>query len=198
MVTHYYSKKPKTPRRKEIVSDVIRGIPVEFIVEPGVFSHKRVDIGTKLLLEKAEIPRKGTILDLGCGYGVIGIVIAKLNPQLKIYMVDINRRAVELAKLNAKLNNVEKQVIILQGDLYEPVKNMKFNLIITNPPFTAGFRIVEKIIVEAKQHLETYGTIQLVAKRAHKKIIELLEKTYGNVKVLASKSGYKVLKSIKY
>lgn len=198
MTTHYYSKKPSTPRRKEIISDVIRGVPVEFIVEPGVFSHKRVDPGTRLLLEKAEIPQEGTVLDLGCGYGVIGIVIAKLNPKLKVYMVDINKRAVELAKLNAKLNNVEKQVTVLHGDLYEPVKDMKFNLIITNPPFTAGFSIVERIIVEAKQYLETHGTIQLVAKRAHKKIIELLEKIYGNVEVLASKSGYKVLKSTKY
>lgn len=198
MTTHYYSKKPSTPRRKEMISDVIRGVPVEFMVEPGVFSHRRVDPGTRLLLEKAEIPQEGTVLDLGCGYGVIGIVIAKLNPKLKVYMVDINKRAVELAKLNAKLNNVEKQVIVLHGDLYEPVKDIKFNLIITNPPFTAGFSIVERIIVEAKQHLETHGTIQLVAKRAHKKIIELLEKIYGNVEVLTSKFGYKVLKSTKY
>ena len=196
--SHYYSHKPVTPRRREIISDVIRGVSVEFIVEPGVFSHKRVDPGTKLLLEHAEIPSEGVVLDLGCGYGAIGIVLAKLNPKLTIYMTDINKRAVELAKLNAKLNNVEKQVIILHGNLYEPVKDKTFDMIITNPPFTAGFNIVENIITEAKKHLKTGGTLQLVAKRAHNKIIELMKKTYGNVKILASKSGYKILKSTKY
>ncbi len=196
--SHYYSRKPIAPRRREVISDVIRGVPVEFIVEPGVFSHKRIDLGTKLLLEYAEIPSEGIVLDLGCGYGVIGIVIAKLNPKLIVYMTDINKRAIELAKQNAKLNNVEKQVIILHGNLYEPVKDKTFDMIITNPPFTAGFNIVENIITEARKHLKTRGTLQLVAKRAHNKITELMKKTYGNVEVLASKSGYKILKSTKY
>ena len=198
MTSHYYSRKPKVPHRRETISDVVRGIAVEFIVEPGVFSHKRIDPGTKLLLEVAQIPNEGMVLDLGCGYGVIGIVIAKLNSALKVYMVDINKRAVELAKLNAKLNNVENQVTVLHGDLYEPVDSIVFDLIITNPPFTAGFNVVEKIIINAKQHLKPKGSIQLVARRAHNKVMELLEKTYGNVEVLASKSGYKVFKSTKY
>ncbi len=196
--SHYYSRKPTAPRRREVISDVIRGVPVEFIVEPGVFSHKRIDPGTKLLLEYAEIPSEGIVLDLGCGYGVIGVVLAKLNPRLVVYMTDINKRAIELAKLNAKLNNVEKQVIVLHGNLYEPVKDKTFDMIITNPPFTAGFNIVENIITKAKKHLKTRGTLQLVAKRAHNKITELMKKTYGNVEVLASKSGYKILKSTKY
>ena len=92
---HYYAEKPISIGRKEIISDVVRGVAVEFIVEAGVFSRRRIDPGTKLLLESAVIPEEGNVLDVGAGYGVIGITIAKLNPKLKVYMVDINKRAVK-------------------------------------------------------------------------------------------------------
>ncbi len=198
MSNHYYSKRPSTPRRRAIISDVIRGIPIELITEPGVFSPKRIDPGTRLLIENLDIPEKGTALDMGCGYGVIGIILAKINPALKVYLVDINKRAIELAKINAKINKVQDRVIVLQGNLYEPVRDKKFNLIASNPPISAGLKIVEKIVEEAKSHLVEKGIIEIVLRKGVNTISSLMEKTYGNVEIVARKSGYKVLKSIKY
>jgi len=190
---HYYSEKPRIIGRRSVISDVIRGVPVEFVVESGVFSCERVDPGTKLLLEYAIIPDEGIVLDMGAGYGVIGITLAKLNPKLKVYMVEINTRAVQLAKINAKRNNVEDQVIVLQGNLYEPVKDMKFNAIYSNPPFTAGMDVVEKIIKNAREHLVEGGTLQIVVRRGVEKIRKMILETYGNIEILASKKGYKVI-----
>ena len=198
MSNHYYSKRPSTPRRRTVISDVIRGIPIELITEPGVFSPKRIDPGTRLLIENLDIPEKGTALDMGCGYGVIGIILAKINPVLKVYLVDINKRAIELAKINAKINKVQDRVIVLQGNLYEPVRDKKFNLIASNPPISAGLKIVGKIVEEAKNHLVEKGIIEIVLRKGVNTISSLMEKTYGNVEIVARKSGYKVLKSIKY
>ena len=191
--SHYYTEKPKVIGRRSVISDVIRGIPVEFVIEPGVFSCERVDPGTKLLLEYAVIPSEGVVLDMGAGYGVIGITLAKINPKLKVYMVEINTRAVQLARINAKRNNVEKQVVVLQGNLYEPVDNMKFNAIYSNPPLTAGMSIVEEIIRGAKDHLVENGILQMVLRRGYERIRRIILETFNNIEVLASKRGYKVV-----
>jgi len=196
VVEHYYSKKPSTKYYKTLISDVIRGVPVEFYVAPGVFSKGKVDYGTRLLIEVAVLPDTGTVLDVGAGYGVIGITIAKLNPKLRVYMVEINRRAYELCLQNIKLNDVEDRVTVLLGDLYEPVKNLKFDMIISNPPYSAGMYIVEKLIVESKNYLNQNSTLQIVAKKGQETVKNLMLKTFGNVEILARKSGYKVFMSV--
>ncbi len=196
--SHYFSRKPGSPRRRMIISDVIRGVPVELVTGPGVFSPKRVDPGTKLLIENIDIPVEGKVLDVGCGYGVIGIIVAKLNPKLKVYLVDINPRAVELAKLNAKINKVQDRVIVLHGNLYEPLGNTKFNLIVSNPPISAGQQIVEELVRKAREYLVQEGIIEIVLRKGVNSIMKTMEETYGNVEIIARKSGYKVLKSIKY
>ena len=193
---HYYS-----PARRRslymLISDYIRGVTVEFETAAGLFSYEMVDKGTKLLLEVAEIPESGTVLDLGCGYGVIGIVLAKLNPRLRVYMVDINREAVKLARRNIKRNGVDDRVTILLGDLYEPVRGLKFVAIYSNPPLAAGMDVVKRIITEAPNYLESGGTLQIVVRKGAEAVKKCMEKTFGNVKQLASKEGYKVFLSRK-
>jgi len=191
---HYYT----FGRRRELyslISDFIRGVSLEFETAGGVFSYKRVDPGTKLLIEYAEIPEEGVVLDVGCGYGAIGIAIAKINPRLKVYMVDINREAVKLAKRNAKRNGVEDRVVVLHGDLYEPVKNMKFKAIYSNPPLAAGMKVVSRIITEALEHLEKGGTLQVVVRKGAERVKNLMRETFGNVELLAAKRGYRVFLS---
>ncbi len=198
MLEHYFSEKPSSIGRKEVISDIIRGVSVEFIVEPGVFSKRRVDPGTKLLLETMIIPDEGNVLDVGAGYGVIGITLAKLNPKLRVYMVEINKRAVKLCKINAKRNNVEDRIVIFQGNLYDPLpETIKFKTIISNPPFSAGFKIINTIVEGAYTRLENHGLLQLVAWKGANKLREKMKEVFGNVKVLASKKGYKVLMSEK-
>jgi len=198
MVYHYYTPQKRKSTSYMLISDFIRGVTVEFEVIPGLFSYKEVDEGTKLLLEHAEIPSDGLVLDLGCGYGVIGIVLAKLNPKLKIYMVDINEDAVRVAKRNIKRNEIdETRAIVLQGNLYEPVKNIVFKAIYSNPPLSAGFETVEKIIIEAPQHLENGGVLQIVVRKGVEKVYGLMKKIFNNVEILSTHKGYKVLLSRK-
>lgn len=194
---HYYSREPKTPFKKRVISGFIRGVSVEFVVASSVFSRDKVDLGTKILLEHAHIPSEGNVLDVGCGYGVVGIVIAKINPNLKVYMVDINRRAVQLARENVLRNNVEDRVFVYEGDLYEPFDNMRFNLIISNPPYTAGFKVVDRLIRESINYLVENGTLQIVARKGSEKVKKTMYETFRNVEVIGRKSGYKVFKSIK-
>jgi len=193
---HYYKYSRKRTTQYMIISDIIRGITIEFEVTPGLFSYEHVDEGTKLLLEYAEIPSEGTVLDVGCGYGVIGITLAKLNPKLKVYMVDINKEAVRLAKRNVERNGLEKdRVIVLQGDVYDPVKNMTFEAIYSNPPFATGMYIVERIITEAPHYLKPGGSLQIVVRKGAESVKNLMQQVFGNVELRTSKKGYKVLLS---
>jgi len=186
-LNHYF--KPGSYGRKRLVSLYIRGVSLEFITYTSLFSGSEVDLGSKLLLEYISIPVDGVVLDIGCGYGVIGIAIAKLNPRLKIYMVDINPLAVKIAKYNAKLNGVENRVIVLKGDSYEPVENMFFDAIYSNPPLSAGKNVVEKIVIEARNHLKPNGFAQFVLARGGEYIIDKARKNYSYVEHV-SRKGY--------
>lgn len=194
MNKHYYSRKSRKGVY-QLISDYIRGVSVEFEVVSGLFSYKYIDEGTKLLLEYAEINEKGIVLDLGCGYGVIGITLAKLNSNLEVYMIDVNEDAVEIAKRNIIRNGLDpNRVKVLRGNLYEPVKNIQFNAIYTNPPLSAGMHVVEQIIKEAPTYLQKEGTLQIVVRRGSEKVYKLLTEVFRSeaIKKLASKRGYKV------
>ncbi|HVP93348.1 MAG TPA: methyltransferase, partial [Acidobacteriota bacterium] len=154
--------------------------------------------GTRLLVESMILPEKGCVLDVGCGYGAIGIAAAIFNSDLHVAMVDLNIRAIRLARQNAELNHVWN-VEIRHGYLYEPIKDLMFDCIVSNPPVSAGMRTVEAIITEAPTHLTDKGTLQMVvrSKIGGKRLLSVFEKTFGNIEVLARGSGYRVLISKK-
>lgn len=195
---HYYSKQPKSKPRVGLIRTHLRGRLFEFLTTSGVFSHKRVDLGTRLLIESMILPKEGYVLDLGCGYGAVGIAAAVFNRDLHVVMVDVNERAIRTAKENAKRYRVAN-VDIRQGFLYEPVEDMKFDAILSNPPLSAGLRVVKHIILEAGEHLNDDGLFQLVVKSkiGGRQFARELEAAYGNVEVVAKKSGYRVLLSKK-
>jgi 16S rRNA m(2)G 1207 methyltransferase (EC 2.1.1.52) len=186
---HYYKK---TPGKKVLIPLVVHGVSLQFISYTSLFSGSRVDEGTLLLLENIRIPGEGVILDVGCGYGVIGITIAKLNPKLKVYMTDINPMAVKVARQNSKLNNVEDRVIVLEGDRYEPVKNMLFDAIYSNPPLSAGMKIVEDIVLGAREHLLKDGFAQFILAKGGEHLAREAKKTYSSVEAI-SRKGYILL-----
>jgi len=159
----------------------------------SAFSRNRIDLGTRLLIESMVLPDEGTILDLGCGYGPVGIVAATIKPKLQVYMTDVNERAVWLAKKNVRKNQL-KNVKVKRGFLYTPVENMKFDAILTNPPVSAGVKTVNQIIAGAPAHLKSGGTFQIVvrSKIAGKRFTSMLEENFSNVQILARKSGYRV------
>jgi len=168
----------------------------EFLTASGVFSRKRIDPGTRLLIESMILPEEGTVLDIGCGYGAVGIAAAAFNPKLRVVMTDVNERAVWLARENAKRNYVSN-VEVRRGDLYEPVKDMRFHAILSNPPISAGMRVVTPIITEAPKHLVDGGLLQIVVRTriGGRKLRQVMEQTFGDVEVLARGGGYRVLLS---
>lgn len=190
--SHYYTKYQKSPLRLKKITAILRGSNFKFYTGSGVFSIRQVDKGTELLINKAIIEQNWKILDLGCGYGPVGIVIAKIFSRSGIIMTDINKRAVMLVKKNAKLNNVI--VDVRAGDMYDPVRNDMFDTILLNPPQTAGKKLCFEMIEKAKDHLKKGGTLQLVARhqKGGKDLSKKMESVFGNVKDIAKKGGYRI------
>ncbi len=191
---HYFSEAPRAQARFGLVRTCLRGKPFEFMTASSVFSVKRVDLGTRVLVESMILPEKGCALDVGCGYGAVGIAAARFNPKLRVVLTDVNRRAVLLARQNAERNRVSN-VEVRQGSLFEPVKDGCFDCVLSNPPVSAGMRIVEALVRGAPAIMNRDGLFQMVVRsKIGKKVLpEVLEGAFGNFKVLAIESGYRVL-----
>jgi 16S rRNA (guanine1207-N2)-methyltransferase len=197
-LNHYFTAHSKSKAKLGIVRTYLCGRPFEFLTASGVFSKKRVDLGTRLLIESMVLPEKGCVLDIGCGYGAVGIVAASSNPDLRVVMVDVNERAVWLAKQNVQRNNVTNAEV-RSGHLYEPIKGLTFNCVLSNPPVSAGIETVKAIIAEAPKHMANKARFQMVVKSkiGGKRLKMLLEKAFRNAEILSRKSGYRVFISEK-
>ncbi len=149
-VDHYFSSAPKSQERFGLVRTCISGKSFEFLTASSVFSKRKVDSGTRLLIESMVLPEAGCVLDIGCGYGVVGIAVASFRNKLHVVMTDVNARAVRLAKKNVTLNKVVN-VDVRYGFLYEPVEEFKFNCILSNPPVSAGMETVKAIVTRLTQ-----------------------------------------------
>ena len=163
-----------------------------FYSDNGVFCKEHLDFGSRLLLEN--IPWNeitGSILDVGCGYGPIGIIASRLTGN-KVTMCDVNKRALHLAKMNAKENKID--ALIIESDCYSNISG-KYSTIITNPPIRAGKKIVYDILFSAKEYLIPDGTLFLVIHKDQgaKSLIKDLEDAY-NVQVLEKNKGFFVIK----
>lgn len=193
-VEHYFTSKPKSKPEFKLIRAYLRGRDFQFLTSSGVFSKSRIDLGTRVLVEHMVLPVKGYVLDMGCGYGVIGIVAAALNPNLHVIMVDVNRRAVNLTKHNIRINRISNAEA-RYGNLYEPVKGIKFNCILSNPPISAGLATVKAIVADAPKYMCDGGTLQMVVRSnvGGKQIAQMFEETFGKFTVLVRRSGYRVL-----
>ena len=193
MAHHYFRPRRGRPSPARLVSDHLRGVTVEFYVTGDVFSSSAVDEGTRLLIENAVVPEEGTVLDMGCGYGAIGITLAKAYPRLRVVMVDVSPRAVALARRNARHNRVEDRVTVLQGNLYEPVEGIVFDAILSNPPLAAGMDTVLGIVRGAASHLARGGSLQLVMRKGAARALEEMRRHFREARVLLRKKGYTLL-----
>lgn len=163
-----------------------------FYSDNGVFCKEHLDFGSRLLLEN--IPWNeitGSILDVGCGYGPIGIIASRLTGN-KVTMCDVNKRALHLAKMNVKENKID--ALIIESDCYSNISG-KYSTIITNPPIRVGKKIVYDILFSAKEYLIPDGTLFLVIHKDQgaKSLIKDLEDAY-NVQVLEKNKGFFVIK----
>jgi 16S rRNA (guanine1207-N2)-methyltransferase len=197
-VEHYFAEYPKSRARFGLIRTYLRGRPFEFLTSSGVFSKNRIDLGTRLLTECMVLPEKGCLLDIGCGYGAVGISAAIFNPNLHVVMVDVNHRAVWLARQNI-VKNYAANVEARRGNLYEPVEEMVFDCVLSNPPVSAGMETVKAIICGAPEFMVRKGVFQMVvrSKVGGKRLCAFFEQAFGTVEVLARESGYRVLISQK-
>ncbi len=193
---HYFHKKQNSKMRVQLITDNLRGNEIKIMTSSGVFSKKRVDKGSKLLIEKGVMGNGWKVLDLGCGSGVVGIAIKKAFPENDVVQSDINERAIMLTKKNAKLNDVK--TIVLQSDGFRKIKS-KFDVILLNPPQTAGKDICFKLIEESKKHIVNNGLLQVVVRsqKGGKQIATCMENVFGNVETIARGGGYRILISKK-
>ncbi|KRL04870.1 class I SAM-dependent methyltransferase [Liquorilactobacillus oeni] len=200
MVNYYYSKNPEVKHQEKNWNFELLGKQLFFITDNGVFSKKTVDFGSRVLLENIPFSDllQGPVLDVGCGYGPLGLAIAKKFPQKKVDMVDVNELALELAQKNALLNKVSN-VKIWESNLYSNVAEKNYALILSNPPIRAGKRVVHEVLSDAFAHLMPGGKLIIVIQKkqgapsARKK----MEEIYGNNRVVGRNKGYFVLESTK-
>lgn len=193
-VDHYFSAEPKSQDRFGLIKAHLCSHKFEFLTSSSVFSKTRVDTGTHLLVESMVLPQKGCVLDIGCGYGVVGIVAGTLDKSLRVVMSDVNMRAVRLAKRNVAVNRVFNAEV-RYGYCYEPVADLRFDAVLSNPPVSAGMDTVKAIITGAPTVMAAGGSFQMVirSKIGAKTLPELFKATFGNCSVLARESGFRVL-----
>ncbi len=190
---HYFSERPAGEGGRLRFTAELRGFELTFVTEAGVFSRERVDRGSRLLIKHLAVAPNDRVLDLGCGYGAVGIVAAKLAPQGYITLIDINTRAIELAKQNLALNGISNAAAH-QGDGFTPVGDACFDVIALNPPIRAGLAVVHRLIAEASDHLAAGGRFYLVGrtKQGVVRIAEKMREAFGNVTEVAKGGGYRL------
>ncbi len=197
-MSQYFEENNKLIDEKKLITIKFKDKYYKVYTNNGVFSKDKLDYGTKLLLENiTENNLEGDILDLGCGYGIIGIILASIYPNTQIDMCDITDRAINLSKENSKNLNLTN-TNIFKSNIYENI-NKKYNYIITNPPIRAGKVILRKFLFEAKDHLEDNGELWFVMRKDHgvKSMIKELENIYKIEIKQKSKGFYIVICRIK-
>ncbi|WP_200961520.1 class I SAM-dependent methyltransferase [Paenibacillus sp. Soil522] len=198
MSNHYYSQSPEVKHNRQVHEVFLRGFSFRFMTDAGVFSKSGVDYGSQVLIDALKLDADAKVLDVGCGYGPIGLTAAKLAENGLVTMIDINERAVELSRENAKLNKISN-VNVLQSDLYEAVKHLKFDTIVTNPPIRAGKAVVHRIFEEGYELLEQGGSMWVVIqkKQGAPSAQAKLESLFEGVEEVTKDKGYRIFRAVK-
>ena len=195
MNDHYYTRVPQSESKPVDCAFTYRGLDLTFRTDAGVFSKGEVDTGTRLLLEALPEEMHGDVLDLGCGWGVIGISIARKWPGTQVTMADVNTRALDLSRKNAERNRAE--VICAESDGMEALADRNFDAVVTNPPIRAGKQVIYKMFADAAQRLKPGGALYLVIRKQQgaESCIRYLETIYAKVEKLDKSGGFWVLKA---
>ncbi len=197
---HYYTNNPTSKSEEKEIEYYIQDKKIKLVVDNGVFSKNHVDIATNFMLNvllKEDV--KGEILDVGCGYGVIGITLATFFKDVKVTMLDINERALNLAKKGVRLNKLN-DIRIMESDGLSNLKETDlFDVIVTNPPIRAGKQVIYKMYEDSFNHLKDGGAFYLVINKKHgaPSTKDFLVELFGNCEVLDKKTGFNVMKCIK-
>ena len=198
-MSHYFQDDPTLASKERRLSLDIDGKHLEFLSDNGVFSKDKIDEGTIIFL-KVLVPLRlsGKILDLGCGYGPIGLTIAITSPDARVDLADINPRAVALCDKNARILGLSQRVTCLQSDIYEKIEG-PYDSIVVNPPIRAGKVVINQMFTGAKQYLIDGGSLYIVIRRKQgaESALKYLETVFENVSVLHKEKGYWIIRATK-
>lgn len=193
MADHYYTNKPQAESKPCHWTFKLLGHSFSFETDAGVFSKSEVDFGSRVLIDAFQMPDiDGAIFDVGCGYGPIGLSIAKANPDRTVFMMDINERAVALSQKNAQVNGVQNVRIFVSDGLSMVDKDVKAAAILTNPPIRAGKETIFRFYDEAYDKLVSSGELWVVIqkKQGAPSTVSYLEEKFSEVDVVEKKKGY--------
>lgn len=195
MTKMYYAENPDSTHDIHELKVTLLGQPFTFLTDSGVFSKKMIDYGSQVLLNTVDFEKGKMLLDLGCGYGPLGISLAKVQ-SVQATMIDINNRAIDLALKNAEKNDVTAN--IFQSNIYEKVTGT-FDYIISNPPIRAGKQVVHTIIADSINYLNDGGSLTIVIqkKQGAPSAKAKMQEIFGNVDILKRDKGYYILRSTK-
>lgn len=189
---HYYTSAPTSAHKEASVEVEYRGHKLHFDTDSGVFSRTELDRGTEVLLDTLD-DVSGSVLDMGCGWGIIGVAVGKHWPGTQITMADINQRACALSAANAKKNGVSAEV--LESDGYEKVLGRTYDLILQNPPIRAGKAVIYQMFADASKCLNEGGELRLVIRKQQgaPSAIAYLKTLFDSVETIEKKSGFWII-----
>ena len=192
----YYEDNQDLSHDFQTLTVELLGQSMRFKTDRGVFSKNGIDYGSRVLLENYQPESAKSLLDVGCGYGTLGLTLAK-KFDLDVTMVDVNSRALDLCRQNAIDNAVSNSKIEL-SNIYESVSE-KYDAIISNPPIRAGKEVVHEILAGAFGHLNGGGhlTIVIQKKQGAPSAQKKMEEVFGNCQLVARDKGYFILRSYK-
>jgi len=195
MNDQYFTADPHSASRPTECAFAYRGAQLRFETDSGVFSRGELDEGSRILLDALPEVR-GTALDLGCGWGAVGIALAAANAGADVTMADVNRRALSLAEKNAERNRVACRTV--ESDGFSALQRDEFDFIVTNPPIRAGKQVIYRLFAECAQHLKEGGALYLVIRKQQgaESAMRYLQTLFGQVERVSREKGFWVLKAM--
>ena len=198
-MSHYFDENPTLESNIKEIKFSLYGQNYAYYTDNGVFSKSRVDEGSYILL-KVLLPLHltGRILDLGCGYGPIGLTIAQNSKEARVDLADINSRALALASKSGERLNLNDRVTFLHSDIFEKIEG-PYDSIVVNPPIRAGKVVTYRMYEESKQYLIDGGSLYVVIRRKQgaESALKYIETVFENVSVLHKEKGYWIIKATK-
>ena len=189
---HYFTNE-KVKSNVKTHKIIVNNKSFRFLTDHGVFSKQGLDFASRFLIEELLKQDFSNLLDLGCGYGPIGIILKFFNSDANIQMIDINERALSLAKENAKINNVS--VKIFKSDGFEEVEK-EFDTIVTNPPIRAGKKVIYRFFEDARNYLKDNGKLFIVINKKHgaASALKKCQEIYSQAEIINKRSGFVIIR----
>ena len=201
-MSHYFSEVQDVKSSKKIINYEIKNEKFEFLTDNGVFSKTKIDFGTDVMLQTFLNENKKLenirILDIGCGYGVVSVVLKRFFEKTKILSTDVNERALELTKENIQKNNRTDDFEVRKSFVFDNISE-NFDVILSNPPIRAGKQVIFEIYEKSFFHLNKNGEFYCVIQTKHgaKSTKKKLEELFGNCTTLVIEAGYRIFRCVK-